>query len=780
MCWLKFALTSRWPSICSPWTRIFARSLESSIGMDLSSNSHITFGAATPESERVTVMAPILNKILEDFDSGKSKQGVEAFDNEIMQRLDASGLLEKGKICQVERVGVHPDNREKSMLVPIDVQDLLARLATDGFNWSRWNAFACRIPTGALGDAWKEKNMALVRDSEGFLAPYNPDTLELLTGRGSHGTAALRGAKLGAKAIHAGLAGADGNISASKLCESQPSFTSPLSRGCPYDVVPAALVVAVPRLMEILSRTGNAGNNVFREQTVIQHCNRIHAIAVTKTGPLDWQAIARQACIGMGGEFLKDAELLCEFVKAWSGGATASILKGIEEYERTLAVKRKIYPCDMHELSKIDLFDAHKYVPAMVKTMLNAPSANSTGHGTLFTSADYASLQHGGRSRPFAIEANKMMIAAETFLLAYATMPQSTLRKLLSDLEVRLVMHVHQKRCDTRRSFASVLEIANHMYDAAKAHDVRLPVWTKLRDFEVKPKAAAASSSLREIRPDGLIPDSELEARGYTVNEVVLNQELEKHTIMEFTGDLKSVVVTKQGSDATFEISRIELLNKWVVHVAKESLFCTEHPDPTTHPDLLIDISKGAIKTALLHEFLKSSEEWCSLQISPQTKVFATKGFNKVGGFKLVGLTTSVNVLNKNAGGICMGICFENGGRVFSAYAKSSLCVPTAAKASGYARTAAEPFVAKYWACMESLDLEKTNCEQGSVSIQIKVGAETRMINIPIITNSKPIKVGDEIVVSKQSVPTEPEEPAKKHAKTGAKGIGKGKRKNKK
>ena len=600
-----------------------------------------------------------------------------------------------------------------------------------------------------------------------------------MTGRGSHGTAALRGAKLGAKAIHAELAGADGNISASKLCESQPSFTSPLQRGCPYDVVPAALVVAVPRLMEILSRTGNAGNNVFREQTVIQHCNRIHAIAVTRTGNLDWQAIARQACIGMGGEFLKDAELLCEFVKAWSGGATASILREIEEYERTLAVKRKVYPCDMHELSKLDLFDAHKYVPAMVKAMLNAPTANSTGHGTLFTSADYASLHHGGRSRPFAIEANKMMVAAETFLLAYATMPQSTLRKLLSDLEVRLVMHVHQKRCDTRRSFVSILDIANHMYDAAKAIDVRLPVWTKLRDLEVKPQAAA-SSSLREIRPDGLVPDSELEARGYKVNEVVLNPELEEHTITKYTDDLTSVVMTKHGSDATSEVGRIELLNKWLVRVAKEKQFCTGHPDPTTHTDLLIDISKGAIKAALMHEFLKSSEDFCSLQISPQMKVFATKNFNKIGSFKLVGLTTSVNVLSKNAGSICLGICFKKDDRVWSAYAKSSLSIPSAAKASGYARNAPEPFVAKYWACMESYDLEKTNCEQGAASIQIKVGCETRTITIPIITNSKPIQDGDEIVVSKQAAPTEQEEPAKKHAKTGAKGMGKGKRKNKK
>ena len=54
-------------------------------------------------------MAPLLNAMLEEFDSGKMKQGVEAFNNEIMERLDAAGLLQKEKIAQVERVGVHTD-----------------------------------------------------------------------------------------------------------------------------------------------------------------------------------------------------------------------------------------------------------------------------------------------------------------------------------------------------------------------------------------------------------------------------------------------------------------------------------------------------------------------------------------------------------------------------------------------------------------------------------------------------------------------------------------------
>ena len=748
-----------------------------------STSGYITFSASATEAERVEVMAPLLNAMLAEFDSGKAKQGVEAFNDEVMGRLDAAGLLEKGKICQVERVGVHVDNREKSMLVPIDVQDLLARMASDGWNWSRWNALACNIPVGAVGDAWRAKNVELAEGSDGLLAPCNPDLLELLTGRGSHGTAALRCAKMGAKAIHSELAGADGRISASKICESQPSFKQPLERGCPYDVLPAALVLAVPRLMEIMSRVGNAGNNVFREQTAIQHCNRIHALATaqSKAGELDWDAIARQACIGMGQPFLPDARLLCEFVKAWSGGENASILKDIEEYERTLTVKRKIYPCDMLELSKIDLFDAHRYVPAMLKAMLNAPTANSTGHATLFSNADYASLHHGGRSRPFAIDANKMMAAAEEFLMAYSIMPATVVRKLLCDLQVRLVMHVHQKKAETRRSFTSVLDIANAMYDEAKVGDHRLPVWTKLKDFEAKPKGSAAVSGLREIRKDGLIPDSELEARGFKVGAAVVNASLEKYTIARFNENLKSVIVTKDDDDAeSREVDRIELLGQWILHVVKEVVMCNDHPSPATHTDLLIDICKGAIKAALLNEFSKSCEGHCSLQVSPQQKVFATKDF-KVGGFKLVGLTNAVSVVSKNAGGVLMGTCFEKGDLAFNAYAKSSLSIPTAAKPSGYARSIAEPFVAKYWSCTETFELEKINCEHGHLCIQLKMGAETRPINIPIITNTKPIKAGDEITVSKQSVAADQEvEPPKKQAKTGAKGAGKGKRKAKK
>ena len=55
-------------------------------------------------------------------------EGVEALNTRLVKIIDGAGLIEK-KLFQVDRVGVFPGNREDTMLVPIDVQDLLLRLA---------------------------------------------------------------------------------------------------------------------------------------------------------------------------------------------------------------------------------------------------------------------------------------------------------------------------------------------------------------------------------------------------------------------------------------------------------------------------------------------------------------------------------------------------------------------------------------------------------------------------------------------------------------------------
>ena len=189
----------------------------------------------------------------------------------------------------------------------------------------------------------------------------------------------------------------------------------PIVKGCPCDVVHPDLVVACPRLMEILSRTGNAGHNVFRIQTSLQHCNRIHAIVCSQKEP-DWEAVAKQACIGMGDEFLDAAKQLCDFVKELPGGVDKHVLKRLETYERRLGVKRKLYPHDLQFISKIDNIEFPNHIIGMIFAMLNSPTecVDATSHATLFGHQDWQSLMRPhGKNRKYAADGHKLYDAFE-------------------------------------------------------------------------------------------------------------------------------------------------------------------------------------------------------------------------------------------------------------------------------------------------------------------------------------------------------------------------------
>ena len=778
--------------------RYDSRAARCSVMASSSISSHISFDMGVSVATRVATIAPIINSMIEEHDKEDSALGVEAFQEDMIGRIRAAGLLVP-KWIELEFVGVHPDNREKAMLVPIDVHDLLRRIAEDGWSYKKWDALACEIPEGPLGQDWRQQNEALAKASDGLLAPYQGDMLTVLTGRGSHGTAAVRAMKMATKGIHPEVC-VDGYVSKSKICERQPSMEQPLAKGCPYDVLKAELVVACPRLMEVLSRTGNAGHNVFRVQTTLQHCNRIHQLAVNRqqaNKSLEWEAIAKQACIGMGADFFEDAKKLSEFVRVWSGGEDGHILKDLESYERTLKVKRKLYPHDLQSLSKLDFVDAPRYIPAMVKAMLNAPQADSTGHANLFTNGDFNSLQANGKARPFAKETNDIINAASSFLNAYGRFTPTMQAKLLSDLEVRCVMHVHQKRCDTRVSYKSLLHIAKAMYEEAKAMDDKLPMWNKLKGIDDEQKASLPSGSLREIRKDGLVADSEMMSRGFVVGAKLVkkdDQEQRVHQITSLGDSAKTITVNMMPNEEDeehdeneekepFEVDRHEVLSSWAVYEVKqeECFSWGDYPNPSIYSDLLIDVWKGHIKSALIQAFNKSSEESVAIY---KTKVVATKHF-KEGSLHLVGLTNNILISNKdNSRSLCcLGDCFDHPSGMFKAYARPHLVFPAVQAATGFARSTVEPFLAAYWACTESMDISKTNSKATLVEANLKIGTTNHKIGIPTIINIKPLSEGEEIVVQKSSAADEPEqgEPDAKRQKTakGKKGKGKGKGKAK-
>ena len=87
-----------------------------------------------PIEDRVCVVAPRINDLIAQLENGELKQGVQVVQQYLLQVLLHSGLSDDRWI-DVEKVGVHPDNREKAGLVPIDVHDLLLCIVKMGWSW---------------------------------------------------------------------------------------------------------------------------------------------------------------------------------------------------------------------------------------------------------------------------------------------------------------------------------------------------------------------------------------------------------------------------------------------------------------------------------------------------------------------------------------------------------------------------------------------------------------------------------------------------------------------
>ena len=104
----------------------------------------LSFKAETPLAPRVAELAPQINNVIELHDAGELTVGVEAFQEAVLNAIYQAGLMDKDVWLDTVCLATHPDNREKAMLVPIDVRDLLRRMAADGWSWKKWNALVCQ------------------------------------------------------------------------------------------------------------------------------------------------------------------------------------------------------------------------------------------------------------------------------------------------------------------------------------------------------------------------------------------------------------------------------------------------------------------------------------------------------------------------------------------------------------------------------------------------------------------------------------------------------------
>jgi len=314
------------------------------------------------QKARIELIAPTLRGLVQQHQLGLYPEGPEALNAHMTKLIKEAGLAEV-KVSLVDRIGCFPGNRHGAMLVAVDVHSILSEgFATNGWNVSKWECMCLTIPESVQA-SWKQANIDLVNRSDGLL----PDIvdMELATGRGSHGAAALRSIKFACTAIDPKVADEHGKVSLAKLLEKQPSLRDPIVNGVPVTVIPGELELAAPGVFAVLSEVGNASNSVYRLQTTLQTCVRIHALVKQSADPEEpnWSLIGKQASIGLSKSDSDQIDNLCKFVAKWSGGSDGHILQDLETYEKALTSRRKLRSSDLEKLANVNMDDIPLIVP---------------------------------------------------------------------------------------------------------------------------------------------------------------------------------------------------------------------------------------------------------------------------------------------------------------------------------------------------------------------------------------------------------------------------------
>ena len=137
------------------------------------------------------------------------------------------------KFYDVDKVGVHPSNREWQGLVLSDVASLTSIIGADGFRKDLCNAAAGECPRNEEGDGWREFNHKLWCDSGGILPITEAAALEIVTITAGHTTASIKCMKHGARSDDEILA-PQGTLQLGTILDRNPTLREPIEKGIEY------------------------------------------------------------------------------------------------------------------------------------------------------------------------------------------------------------------------------------------------------------------------------------------------------------------------------------------------------------------------------------------------------------------------------------------------------------------------------------------------------------------------------------------------------------------
>lgn len=397
---------------------------------------------------------------------------------------------------------------------------------------------------------------------------------------------------------------------------------------------------------------------------------------------------------------------------------------------------------------------------ALIKTMLNSPTADQGGYSNIFSVAD---LKHLAQREPKLMvrvkEANESIVHVDTFLKAYGNFQELDLLQLVSTLEVRCVMHAWGKKAESRASYANFRDIMAAVMCEATLIDSKLPKMPLLADRDdASKKRKADDSGFRQVM-HGKISDDALEARGFKVGAMIQEAKTRTANVFKITKmNTDGATITILPIDAKSEKHEQELkrtaLVGYVVVPDDNPVFITTIRPLSENLGMIRSIVEGAVKQVCMKEMYSSAEDHCSVAVhGRELRLHASKKFN-VGKLCLYPVSPMVALSEKAMDWALLGditIASKKYG-IYMKAGNSSLVKPDSKEAKA-GKT--NDLISKFYiaSSTSTIDTRIANAAFSWFNAEINVVKSKVQLTIPVIENTKEISANAAIYVLSESKP---------------------------
>ena len=660
--------------------------------------------------------------------AGEPDSKIVSIIEKIFQLLIDRKLAWRGRLPP-RVVGVHPANRSQWGVHPAEVHALGLKMWIMGFLLSATAHAVC------------------IEDRKAVIAKFSGDMAATSNGKLGCTAAEVKFGSLACSHTNQWLVAilcaclceyeeltVDGKLSYSKL-SSDAALQDALDHGLEWLVLSADVVEMYPTLPDLIQSARNAPGAAHQKEDAFQLLQKVQQMAIgmpSGSTVVDWNAI-KHTMIRRGQTTIDELEPLLAFAQRYGGGSSSAFIEDVARFHKVSVPAGRIVPPSTwialaglrvapHELCPL-------FIYAVLKTQASCPIKKCDGGRicNYITASDITSL--AAAKKKDMLEAEKLLTECRA-LARNSRAPADVQARALGRLDVFMVRLVLNKK--------------DGIDGIETVHDVAKRFMAELGGEAVKKHGPAASSRAQpnvvQYDGDGTPVSTGMLAvktAGYAEGLAVKNKDSgELHTIEKISNDgcvsLKSMqtsAVTEVSCDEfmnTFRITneKFQMFEGWSDQAPSKQWFYKEHTDRAIIAVALQSMAHG-VATPKLRIMLK-----------PSKSVFADDSYT-VGKLVLVPETTKV-IFDDRASNAMKGSIA--GSAMFQLLPNFS-----------------ETFAVPAWIVKSTDDPDVANMKIATRKVAVSTAGDAievsfpKHVNIPVMTNSKKLKAGDELFVFREA-----------------------------